>query len=101
LFATSSSTTASAGYNYTGLRRWSFNSSFNYNRSNTIGVTGDYGNTGGTVTASRQLVKSFHIVASLTANKYDSSDFNLYNRVIYNARIGFGWTPGAVPLRVW
>jgi hypothetical protein len=47
------------------------------------------------------LVKNLHIVASLTANKYESTDYSQYNRVIYDARLGFGWTPGNVPLRVW
>jgi len=101
LFLTSANTNASAGYSYTGLRRWSFTSSLTYNRASTIGSSGDYGNTGGTLTASRQLVKSFHIVASVTANRYESPDYSQYNRVIYFARLGFGWTPGAVPLRVW
>jgi hypothetical protein len=101
LFLTSANTTGAAGYTYTGLRRWSFNSSFNVNRANTIGTVGNYGNTGGTLRASRQLVKNLHIVASLTANKYESTDYSQYNRVIYDARLGFGWTPGNVPLRVW
>ena len=101
LFLTSANATVSVGYTYTGLRRWSFNSSFNVNRATTIGIAGTYGNLGGTVTASRQLVKSFHIVGSVTGNQYESPQYSQYNRVIYVARLGFGWTPGAVPLRVW
>jgi hypothetical protein len=101
LFLTSTATNAGAGYTYTGLRRWSFSSTFNFNRSNTVGVVGRYGNTGGILSASRQIVKSLHIVAAFSANQYESADFSMYNRLIYDARLGFGWTPGDVPLRVW
>jgi hypothetical protein len=101
LFLTSVNTNGAVGYSYTGLRRLSLSATLNYNRATTVGTPGSYGNTGGTATASRQLVKSFHIVASITANRYESPDYTQYNRMIYNARIGFGWTPGSVPLRVW
>lgn len=101
LFLTSANTAVTGGYTYTGLRRWSFNSTFNFNRASTIGTVGSYGNTGGTLMVSRQLVKSFHVVGSFTANQYESAQYSQYNRVIYMARLGLGWTPGAVPLRVW
>jgi hypothetical protein len=101
LFLTSTATNLGAGYTYTGLRRWSFSSAFSFNRSNAIGMVGKYGNTGGNVAMSRQLIKSLHIVASFNANSYQSADYSLYNRLVYSARLGFGWTPGAIPLRVW
>lgn len=101
LFLTSASTTVSGGYTYTGLRKWSFGSSVNYNRSTTIGTVGSYGNTGGAVNASRQLVKSLHLVAAFTANRYESPQYSMYNRLIYDVRFGFGWAPGNVPLRLW
>jgi hypothetical protein len=101
LFLTSANTTALAGYTFTGLRKWSFSSTFNLNRATLIGSIGSYGNTGGTFSASRKLVKSLHLVSSFTANKYESVNYSQYNRLIYDARIGFGWAPGAVPLRVW
>jgi hypothetical protein len=101
LFLTSTATNLGAGYTYTGLRRWSFSSNFSFNRSSAIGISGKYGNTGGNAAVSRQLVKSLHIVASFDANQYQSADYSLYNRLVYSARLGFGWTPGAIPLRVW
>jgi hypothetical protein len=101
LFLTSNATLATAGYTYTGLRDWSFTSSFNFNRATTLGLTGNYGNTSGRVSASRKISKQFSVVASLTASQYESGTYSLYNRIIYTSSFGFGWSPGNVPLRVW
>jgi hypothetical protein len=106
LFLTSTQTNASAGYTFTGVRRWSLNATVLYIKASTVGetvggVSGAYGGTSVTVTASRLIAKSMHVVAALNANRYDSPDFSLYNRTLYSARLGFGWTPGDVPLRVW
>ena len=102
LFLTSITDTAMAGYNYTGLRRWSFGVSAGYSRANSIGnVLGTYGGTSGTLSASRQIVHNVHGVVSFSARKYSSVDFSLYNRVIYDVRVGVGYSPGDVPLRIW
>jgi hypothetical protein len=39
--------------------------------------------------------------ASFSVRQYDSADFNTFHRLIYSARIGFGFSPGDVPLRIW
>lgn len=102
LFLTSSSTTGSIGYNFTGLRRWSFGANGAYMAMQSLGnVVGRYNTATGGFTASRQLTRSFHAVASFMATKYSSPTFSNYNRPMYVARIGFGWTPGDVPLRIW
>jgi hypothetical protein len=102
LFLTSVMTTALAGYNYTGLRRWSFGVSGGYDRAESIGnVLGTYGGTSGTLSASRQIVHGVHGVVSVSARKYTSANFDLYNRVIYDVRVGVGYSPGDVPLRIW
>ena len=106
LFLTSTSTNASAGYTFTGVRRWSFAATVLYIKAETVGetvggVAGSYGGTNITVSASRLIAKSMHVVAAFNANRYDSPNFSLYNRTIYSARLGFGWAPGDVPLRVW
>jgi hypothetical protein len=106
LFLTSTATYASAGYTYTGVRRWSFAANAFYNKATTVGetvggVAGSYGGTNGTLSASRLIARSMHVVASFNANRYNSDNFALYNRTIYSARFGFGWTPGDIPLRVW
>jgi hypothetical protein len=102
LFLTSKMTTAMAGYAYTGLRRWSFNSEATAGLGKSIGnVIGDYNTYAGTLTVSRQISGGFSAVASFDARRYDSPDFANYRRTIYTTRIGIGFSPGDVPLRVW
>jgi hypothetical protein len=102
LFLTSRAITTGGGYSYTGLRRWSFNSNIQYNRSESItSITGNYRTTSGGFTASRQLAWSLHALASASARKYDSPQYTNYNRTVYEVRLGFGFSPGDVPLRIW
>ena len=102
VFLTSTSTNAGVGYAYTGFKRWSINASAGYNKSNSIGnVTGDYGSYQGSLSASRSLFRYTHGVMSANFNKYDSGVFRNYNRWTYSIRVGLGFTPGDVPLRLW
>jgi hypothetical protein len=102
LFLTSYATNAGGGYSYTGLRRWSFSAGVAYNRSQSIGnLVGEYASTVGSFAVSRQVGRSVHLIANFDARQYQSGDFSNYNRLIYSARLGFGFTPGNVPLRVW
>jgi hypothetical protein len=102
LFLTSRSLNLSGGYSYTGLRRWSFNSNLQYNRSASItSITGNYGSTSGGFTASRQLGWSLHAITSASARRYNSRQYDNYNRTIYEVRVGIGYSPGDVPLRIW
>jgi hypothetical protein len=102
LFLTSRMTMLLGGYSYTGLRRWSFGASVLYTRGSSVGnYEGVYSSTSGTVTASRRLFGAIHFISSASARQYDSPDFTRYNRVIYTARVGLGWSPGDIPLRIW
>ena len=102
LFLTSYTTTVFGGYTYTGVRRWSFGTQVSYSLSNSVGyLLGTYSNISGSVSASRQLFPSVHFIAIYSARQYDSADFANYNRLVHEARIGLGWSPGDVPLRVW
>jgi hypothetical protein len=102
LFLTSYATTLGAGYGYTGFRRWSFNVGTDYTRSQSVGnIVGTYADLDGTISMSRQLARSVHILASFTARQYHSGNYENYNRVIYTGRIGLGFTPGNIPLRIW
>jgi hypothetical protein len=102
LFLTSKMTDATIGYSYTGLRRWSFTSQAMYDRGASLGnVLGTYGDLSGAFSVSRQIVKSLHFVVGADARRYQSPSYNLYNRTVYDARIGLGFAPGAIPLRLW
>lgn len=102
LFLTSSTTAVSAGYAYTGLRRWGLNASAGWSTSDSISnVNGTYGSYSGALNMSRQIARFTHLVVTVEARKYDSVDFNNYNRWIYSVRIGLGFSPGNIPLRLW
>jgi hypothetical protein len=102
LFLTSRTSTATVGYSYTGLRRWSFSSAASTNLSTSIGnVNGTYRGYSGALTVSRQIRGSVSWFTSFSARRYSSPDFTGYNRTIYSVRVGFGFSPGDVPLRIW
>lgn len=102
LFLTSYTTNAVGGYTYTGMRRWSFSSNAGYNRSEAVGqIAGMYGGLTGALTASRQITGSIHMLVQARVNRYNSGSYAAYNRWTSDFRIGFGFTPGEIPLRVW
>ena len=102
LFLTSYGYNASAAYVYTGLRRWSFRTSAGFNRYTSTGpIGGRYGDYSGVLSASRQLTRATHFVAEVDARRYHSGDYSNYNRSRWTVRVGFGFTPGDVPLRIW
>jgi hypothetical protein len=102
LFLTSRTASVVGGYGYTGLRRWSLGVAFSYTTALSIGnVNGSYGNLGGSFSMSRSIGHSLSFVTSYAANQYRSPTFTRYNRLIYTGSVGIGWSPGAVPLRIW
>jgi hypothetical protein len=102
LFLTSTSTNASAGYAYTALRRWSASLAVAYNRSNSLGnFIGVYGDYAATATLSRQIVRYTHGILSANVRRFQSPDFNNYNKWSYGVRLGLGFTPGDIPIRMW
>jgi hypothetical protein len=102
LFLTSVSTTVGAGYGYTGLRRWSLGASVSYYMATSMGnLIGHYNTFTGGFTASRQILPSVHFVTSFSVRRYSSPDYAFYNRPLYDARVGLGFSPGNIPLRIW
>ena len=102
LFLASKMRTAMAGYGYTGLKRWSLNTSVSYNSAYSIGnFSGNYGVITGAFSMSHPIARSVSLVASYTAYQYRSTSFNNYNRLLYTASLGIGFAPGELPLRVW
>ena len=102
VFLTSTSTHAMVGYAYTGLKRWSVNTSLGYTRASSLAnVVGRYGGYQGHASLSRQLIKNTHGTLSAFFNKYESPSFNNYNRWTYTVQLGFAFAPGDVALRLW
>jgi hypothetical protein len=102
LFDTSYASTVAGGYSYTGLRRWSSGIHADYVRASSVGLIGGrYDGAGAGLSLSRQIGRGFHFVTSYTLRRYGSPDYAKYNRTIYDARVGIGFSPGDVPLRIW
>lgn len=99
LFLATVGTTLSGSYSYTGFRQWTFSAGGNYSHGKSIGTAlGYYGTSGASLSASRQIGRITHAVISFSAVRYDSVTVNYYNRLIYQARIGLGFSPGSIPL---
>jgi hypothetical protein len=102
LFLTSTSTTASGGYSYTGLRRWRAGASVNYSRSRSLaGFVGRYDSAAATALLSRRLTHSIYFTSSYSVRRYASPNYSNYGRVVQEAAAGFGFAPGDTPLRFW
>ena len=102
LFLTSITTTVNSGYTYTALKRWSASANAGYNRSVSLGnYIGNYGSYDAFINVSRQVARFTHAVLTVQARKYQSADFHAYNTWSYGARIGLGFSPGDLPLRLW
>ena len=100
LFLTSRTTMASVGYGYSGLRDWSLNVSATYMSALSLGnVTGGYSDVGATYSMSRQIMRSLSLVSSFNAMRYRSGSFAGYNRLIYIASVGFGFSSRNTPVR--
>jgi hypothetical protein len=102
LFLTSTALTGAGGYNYTGLRRWSFGVTSAYTRAYSMeNVIGNYADVTGTLSASRALDRFLHLTFSMSAIQYQSPSFAGYNQLTYTATLGLAFSPGNLPLRVW
>jgi hypothetical protein len=102
LFVTSVATAVAGGYQFTGLRFWSASVNADYTASDSVGtIQGNYNGLGVDAALSRQLRRGIHFITGMRARRYSSPDFDKYNRLIYEARVGIGFTPGDVPLRIW
>jgi hypothetical protein len=102
LFLTSTLTQVAVGYAYTGLRRWSFAAGAGQEWANTISlVNGTYSDTNQSVTLSRQLIPSVHLILSYMARQFRSPQFPNYDRNASESRVAIGYSPGDIPIRVW
>jgi hypothetical protein len=100
LFLTSRAETVSAGYGYSGLRKWSMNIGISYVRALSLGnIQGGYGQVSGSFALSRQLIGHVSFVTSFSATQYQSGTFTDYNHLIYSATVGLGFSSKNIPVR--
>jgi hypothetical protein len=62
-------------------------------------ATGRYTDLAGSYSVSRQITGSVSFVSSLNATRYRSGSFTGYNRLIYTASVGFGFSSHNSPVR--
>jgi hypothetical protein len=102
LFLTSYATTAQGGYAYTGLRRWSVKISGGEAWSQAYGnVAGKYSTATAQASVARNLGRNTNATLTFSARQYGSPDYQHYNRLIYSVGLGFAFSPGEIPLRIW
>ena len=102
LFLTSYATILSGGYSYTGLRHWSASVTAGQTFAQAYGnIAGSYGGLTSQLSVSHTLTRNMSLSMNYSARKYQSPDYQNYNRLIYSASFGFSWSPGEVPLRIW
>ncbi len=100
LFLTSRAQTASASYGYSGLRKWSLSTGVYYVKALSLGnVQGSYGQVTGYYGMSRQILGRVSFVSSFNATQYLSDSFTAYNRLIYSASVGLGFSTRNIPVR--
>jgi hypothetical protein len=100
LFLTSRAATASASYGYSGLHKWSLGIGVNYTTALSLGnINGGYGQVTGYYGMSRQLFGKLSFVSGFNATHYFSNSFAGYDRLIYSASAGFGYSSRTIPIR--
>lgn len=78
------------------------NAGLGYSKSDSLGnVIGNYGWETGSLSVSRQLFRYTHGFLSANFSKYNSPDFQNYNRWTYFISAGLAFAPGDVALRLW
>jgi hypothetical protein len=90
---------ASVGYGYSGLRSWSAGVAASYMSSTSLGnAIGRYQSLVGSYHMSRHIAGPISFVSSFNATQYRSDTVSAYNRLIYTASVGFGYSTGERPV---
>ncbi len=101
VYLTSRQQSASAGYSYTGIRKWNFGVNASYTSLNSVGQgLQPYTTVSGGVGLTYTLTHALHIIARADS-RYQQIDVVGYNRTGYRASFGLGFSPGNVPLSLW
>src|SRR5262249_42881791 len=101
LYLTSRYESASVGFSYTGIRRVNFGADAGYGAfgSLTQNLGKYYGFNGGTG-LSYHLTKAVHFIARYDYRHYEVNQSS-FKRGSYRASLGFGFSPGDIPLALW
>ena len=99
LFLATVATNVSGSCSYTGIRNWNLSAGGSYSVGKSIGTSlGRYGTMGGTFSVTRPLTRFTQAVMSFSTTKYESAGVAYYNRLMYQVRIGLGFSPSGISL---
>ena len=102
IFLTSRRDTATASYNYSGIRNWSFTANGGYSEMASLtAVQGSYHSYQAGIGASRRIGRSVHAILRLDARHYNTSSYSNFNRILYRASVGLAFTPREIPVSLW
>jgi hypothetical protein len=98
LLLTARQESGSAGYSYTGVRRWTFGANMNYTYLAGVGVqAGQFKVLSGGGSASYFLGHSTHLMLSVDQRRFTSGSTD-FRRSGTRAIVGLGFAPGNIPL---
>ena len=101
VYLTSRADDASANYSYTGLRKWNLGVSGGYDRLGAIGQgIQPYSQLTGGAGFTYRIAGFLHLVGRYDA-RHQEIDVVGYRRTSYRATLGFGFSPGPLPLSLW
>ena len=101
VFLTSQQDSGMASYGYTGMRYWSFSSSFIYTQMRSVAQDiGLYRNVGGAFGASRS-IGSRNVFLTARADLRHTIAGTGFLRNYQTVTVGVAYSPGDVPLRLW
>lgn len=101
LYLTSKQNALSAGYSYTGMRRWNFTASAHYRDLEGVGQDiRSYRTAGGSAGATRMLgSRNLYLTARCDVRRAIAGED--FRRNFRSVTIGFAYSPGDTPLRLW
>jgi len=101
LYLTSQGESASVGYTYNGLQRWSFLSDVSYNKYISASQTiGNYVEYHAGIGFSRTFRRVFSFIGRATYRTYKADAEGLHRRQ-YDISIGLAYSPGERPVSLW
>jgi hypothetical protein len=101
VYLTSRQTAATAGYSYTGYRRWTFALNSGYSELSAVGQTlGKYTNVQGGTGVTYKVGRETHIQLRYDYRHYTTQNA-IYQKDSNRISLGLAFSPGETPLAIW
>ena len=101
VYLTSRQTTGTAGYSYTGYRRWTFALNSSYGELSAVGQTlGRYTNLQGGTGVTYKMWRETHVEFRYDYRHYTTQN-TIYQKDSNRISLGLAFSPGETPLAIW